>query len=86
MARIVFGILLEILRKEKKERKHEMTAGASAADPAPAAVPALDVPHDFGRQVAGPGDQELRKIQIRPEHDQRQQQFAEVVQVPFRDA
>ena len=45
---------------------------------------ARDVPRDLFRQVARPDDQELREGQVRPQHHEREQQLAEVVEMARR--
>ena len=72
-------------RQQQAERHGEMKDDERDADQPPTGVETVHVPCDFGRQVAGPDDQILRKGEVRPEHDERQQQVAEVVKVRRHD-
>ena len=46
----------------------------------PAPVEPTHVPGDLLGQVAGPDDQELREREVAPEHRERQEQVAQVVE------
>ncbi len=50
-------------------------------DDAPAAVQSRQIKTDLFRLVPRPDDQELRKIEVGPEHHKGKEQFAEVVQM-----
>src|SRR6185312_4868110 len=78
-------VFLDRLPEQQKERKAEVADQNNQADPAPAAVPALDVPDDFFGQIAGPRDQQLRELQIRPEHGDGEQELAEIMEMLFRE-
>ena len=55
------------------------------ADQAPARLQAMEVPGDFFRQVSRPDDQVLGEREIRPQHDERKHQIAEVVKMRGHD-
>src|SRR5260370_13825936 len=50
-------------------------------DDAPAAVEPRAIEADFFRLIAGPDDQELREIEIRPKHHESEEQFSQIVKV-----
>ena len=51
------------------------------AHPLPPPAHARQVPGDLLGQVAGPDDQELREVEVGPQHHEGQQELAQVVQV-----
>src|SRR5271155_260147 len=75
------GTALDVARKKKKERHEKMEDQDEHRDDAPASVKPGAIETDFLGQVARPDDQELRKSEISPEHDESEQKLAEVVQV-----
>ena len=71
---------LPFSRKEQdEERKKEMEGNQGKSDPLPAAMRPAEIPGNLLGKVASPDDQELREGHIGPEHDKRQQEFAQVV-------
>src|SRR6266478_924198 len=76
-----FGVALYILRKEQEERHEEMEHQNDHGDDAPAAVQSRAVKADFFGLIAGPDDQELREVEIRPEHHESEEQFPQIVKM-----
>src|SRR5258706_14730024 len=66
------GIALEVARKEQKERNKKVKDEHDNSDNAPLAVQARVVKGDFLRLVSRPDNQELRKLEISPEHHESQ--------------
>ena len=81
LARIPF----DAPRQQEQERRREMEYSDRDDKRAPAAVYALELPADLFRKIAGPDDQILRKREVRPEHDESQQQFPKIMKVQWRD-
>src|SRR6185312_4535719 len=77
-------VFLDRLPQQQQEGEAEVADQNDQADPAPAAIPALDVPDNFFGQITGPRDQQLGELEIRPEHGDGEQQLAEVMQMFFR--
>src|SRR5216683_173023 len=77
------GVALHVLRKEQKKRHEEMEHQNDHGDDAPAAVQSCAIKADFLRLIAGPDDQELREIEIRPEHHESEEQFSQIVKMAF---
>src|SRR5260370_9036820 len=75
------GVALNILRKEQDERYEEMEHQNDHGDDAPAAVQPRAVKADFFGLIAGPDDQELREVEIRPEHHESEEQFPQIVKM-----
>src|SRR3989441_11409394 len=48
----------------------------------PASIQPRAIKRDLLREVAGPDDQELREREISPQHHEREEQLAQIVQVP----
>src|SRR5882762_4855944 len=76
-----FRVALHILRKEQEKRHEEMEHQHDYRDDAPAAVQPRAIEADFFRLVPRPDDQQLREIEIRPEHHKSEEQFSQVVQM-----
>src|SRR5258708_16729458 len=76
-----FGIALKVARKQQKERDKKVEDDHDDGHHAPLAVQARIVESDFLRQIAGPNDKKLGEIEIGPEHQESEQQFAQVVSV-----
>src|SRR5258708_27106692 len=76
-----FGIALKVARKQQKERDKKVEDDHDDGDHAPLAVQARIVEGDFLRQIAGPNDKKLGEIEISPEHQESEQQFAQGVRV-----
>src|SRR5712692_6336650 len=76
-----FCVALHILREEQEKRHEEMEHQHDHRDDAPAAVQPRAIEADFFRLVTRPDDQELREIEIRPEHHESEEQFPQVMQV-----
>src|SRR5260370_5833313 len=74
-------VALHILRKEQEKRDEEMEHQHDYGDDAPAAVQPRAIEADFFRLVPRPDDQELREIEIRPEHHESEEQFSQIVQM-----
>src|SRR5260370_24341590 len=75
------GVALHVLRKEQKKRYEEMEHQNDHGDDAPATVQPGAVEADFFGLIAGPDDQELREIEIGPEHHKIEKQFSQIVKV-----
>src|SRR5258708_30756321 len=76
-----FRVALHILRKEQEKRHEEMEHQHDYRDDAPAAVQPRAIEADLFRLVPRPDDQELREIEVRPEHHKSEEQFSQVVQM-----
>src|ERR1700736_2369520 len=76
-----FGIALKVARKQQKEWDKKVEDDHDDGHHAPLAVQARIVKRDFLRQIAGPNDKKLGEIEISPEHQESEQQFAQVVSV-----
>src|SRR6266849_1156930 len=76
-----FRVALHILREEQEKRHEEMEHQHDYRDDAPAAVQPRAIEADFFRLVPRPDDQELREIEIRPEHHKSEEQFSQIVQM-----
>src|ERR1700676_716612 len=80
-----FGAALDVARKKEKERREKVKDKDEDGDDAPASVKPGAIETDFFRQIAGPDDEELRKTEIGPQHDESEQELAQVVQVAALD-
>src|SRR3989442_9275500 len=72
---------LKVSREEQEEWQREVKENQPQPDSSPPARQAVHVPDVLFRQVAGPDEQILSKCHIGPEHDERQQEVAEVVKM-----
>ena len=72
---------LEVSREEQEEWQREVKENQPQPDSSPPARQAVHVPDVLFRQVTGPDEQILSKCHIGPEHDERQQEVAEVVKM-----
>src|SRR5882762_602088 len=61
-------VALQIARKQQEERNKKVKDNNDYRDHAPLAMQARVIKSDFFRLVAGPDDQQLRKLKISPEH------------------
>src|SRR5579864_2751865 len=75
------GIALQVAREQQKERNEKVENHDDDRHNAPFAIETRAIEADLFGLVAGPDDQELGKVEIRPEHDKSQQQLSEVVNV-----
>src|SRR5258706_6930456 len=75
------GIALQITRKQQEERDKKVEDNNDYRDHAPLAVQARIIESDFLRLVAGPDDQQLRKLEVSPKHHEGQQQLAQIMNV-----
>src|SRR6266853_4644937 len=73
------GIALQIARKQQKERDKKVEDDNNYRDHAPLAMQARVIESDLLRLVAGPDDQQLRKLEVSPEHHKGQQQLAQIM-------
>ena len=73
-------LALALAEQQDEERQEEMEADQEQGDPLPAAVRPAEVPRRLLRQAARPDDQELGEGHVSPEHDERQQEVAQVVE------
>src|SRR5271157_2049510 len=69
---------LQLAREQERERHGEMEHHEKQADVLPPAIHAAHVPRNFFRQVARPDDEPLRKIEVRPDHDEGEHELAVV--------
>src|SRR5229473_1528450 len=76
-----FGVALHVLREQQEKWHEEMEHQDDHRDDAPAAVQSGAIKADFFRLVAGPDDQELREVEIRPEHHESEEQFPQIVKM-----
>ena len=60
------GAPLEAMRQQQDERQGEVEEHDGERDPLPAAARAGEVPGNLLRQVAGPDDDELGQVEVRP--------------------
>src|SRR5712672_2499657 len=74
-------VALQIARKQQEERDKKVKDNNDYRDHAPLAMQARVIESDFLRLVAGPDDQQLRKLKISPEHHEGQQQFPQIMNV-----
>src|SRR5436189_3826862 len=74
---------LKILLKKDQEWHREMEKYQDHTDREPAWRHSCQVPRRFLRNIAGPNDQPLRKIEIRPDHHHREHQFTDIMKMPF---
>src|SRR5216684_4686275 len=74
-----FRVALHILREKQEKWDEEVEYQDDDGDNTPPAIKTRAVEADFFRLVAGPDNQQLREIEIRPEHHKGKEQFAEVV-------
>src|SRR6266403_4801250 len=75
------GIALQVTRKQQEERDEKVKDNNDYRDHAPLAMQTRVIESDFLRLVAGPDDQQLRKLEISPEHHESQQQLAQIMNV-----
>src|SRR5713101_4144989 len=75
------GVALQIARKQQKERNKKVEDDNNYRDHSPLAMQARVIESDLLWLVAGPDDQQLRKLEVSPEHHERQQQLAQIVNV-----
>src|SRR5882757_7652571 len=76
-----FRIALHILREQQEKWHEEMEYENDDGDDAPPTVQPSAIETDFFRLVAGPDDQELREIEISPEHHECEQQLTQIVEM-----
>src|SRR5271157_2350593 len=76
---------LQLPREQERERHGEMEHHEKQADVLPPAIHAAHVPRNFFRQVARPDDEPLRKIEVRPDHDEGEHELAVVVNFGVRE-
>src|SRR6266853_4584065 len=74
-------VALQITRKQQEERDKKVEDDNNYRDHSPLAMQARVIESDFLRLVAGPDDQQLRKLEVSPEHHEGQQQLAQIVNV-----
>ena len=74
-------VALGSAREQQRERHKKLESRQHEGDPLPAARAAVQIPPDFSRQIPGPDDEELRKRDVGPENDKREEQIAEVVKM-----
>ena len=79
------GVAFKRPRQQKQKRKRKVENHYDKCNRAPAAMRSRQVLMNLLRQISRPDNQELRKREIGPQHDQRQQQFAQIVKVQLRD-
>src|ERR1700678_4282651 len=70
---------LQLARQQQRKRHRELEHGQKHSYFSPAPIHAAHEPRDLVRQVAGPNDQPLRKIEVSPHHHESKNQFAVVV-------
>src|SRR6266508_3615889 len=71
-------------REEQYERERELKYNQSRRDPLPAAADSMQIPRDLFGEIFRPDQQELRKTQISPKHDESEQKIAEIVKTVGR--
>src|SRR6266853_6443970 len=72
-------VALQITRKQQKERNKKVEDDNNYRDHSPLAMQARVIESDLLRLVAGPDDQQLRKLEVSPEHHEGQQQLAQIM-------
>src|SRR2546425_3492420 len=77
-----FRAALQIARKKQEERQREVKDQQNNRNGTPASIQPRAIKRDLLREVAGPDDQELREREISPQHHEREEQLAQIVQVP----
>src|SRR6266404_5505188 len=75
------GIALQLARKQQKERDTKMEDDNNYRDHSPLAMQARVIERDLLGLVAGPDDQQLRKLEVSPKHHEGQQQLAQIMNV-----
>src|SRR6266850_751745 len=74
-------VALQVTRKEQEERDEKVKDNNDYRDHAPLATQARVIESDLLRLIAGPDDQQLRKLEVSPEHHEGQQQFPQIMNV-----
>src|SRR5712672_306668 len=74
-------VALQIAREQQEERNEKVKDNNDYRDHAPLAMQARVIESDFLWLVAGPDDQQLRKLEVSPEHHEGQQQLAQIMNV-----
>src|SRR5882762_1086198 len=75
------GVALQVTRKEQEERDEKVKDNNDYRDYAPLAMQARVIESDLLWLVAGPDDQQLRKLEVGPKHHEGQQQLAQIMNV-----
>src|SRR6267142_3477530 len=75
------GVALQIARKQQEERDKKVKDNNDYRDHSPLAMQARVIESDLLRLIAGPDDQQLRKLEVSPEHHEGQQQLAQIMNV-----
>ena len=74
-------VALDVARQQQHVRQHEVQGDQRPADPLPAVLRAHPVVRDFFLRVGRVDDDELRERQVGPQHDEGEEQLAQIVQV-----
>src|SRR6267142_2728642 len=74
-------VALQIARKQQEERDKKVEDDNNYRDHSPLAVQARVIQSDLLRLIAGPDDQQLRKLEVSPKHHEGQQQLAQIMNV-----
>ena len=78
-------VLLPVLLKQEQVRERKVEQDQDHADPEPACRHSRQVPARLLRNIAGVDDQELREIEIRPYHYEREAQLTDIVKMAFAE-
>src|SRR5215472_13619072 len=65
---------LHISEEQEKEGEEETKNDEQQRDVAPDTFEAADVPGNFLAEISAPDDEPLRKFQVGPQHDERQEE------------
>src|ERR1700680_1796679 len=68
-------VALQVPREQEEEGHKKMENQDDYGDDAPASVQARAVEADFFRLVAGPDDEQLREIEVGPEHHEGEEEL-----------
>src|ERR1700733_7145220 len=72
-------LTLQPAREQERERHRELEQHQKQRYIFPSAMQAKEEPRNFIRQVARPDDEQLREIEVRPDHNESQHELAMVV-------
>src|SRR5271157_4358650 len=75
----------DVARQEHEKRQREAEKQDNYRDHAPAAIQTRAVKGNLFGLVAGPDDQQLRKIEIGPKHVESEEQLSQIVEVTLLD-
>src|SRR5438445_6594991 len=75
------GVEHQVVREQEEKENKKVEDNHDHGDHAPFAVEPRAVKADIFRLVAGPDDQQLRKIEIGQQHHKREKQYSQVMHI-----